>query len=94
MNQELKQYLRFFMKYRQRDWPEWLVIAKFVVNNKVHSATKVLPFMANYGRELKMGANIRRKEKIEKVTEFAERMRKVQEEVGTALKKVQEEMKR
>ena len=94
MNQELKQYLRFFMKYKQRDWPEWLVIAKFVVNNKVHSATKVLPFMANYGRELKMGANIRRKEKIEKVTEFAERMRKVQEEVGTALKKVQEEMKR
>ena len=82
------------MKYRQRDWPEWLVTAKFVVNNKVHSATKVLPFIANYGRELKMGANIRRKEKIEKVTEFAERMRKVQEEVGTALKKVQEEMKR
>ena len=94
MNQELKQYLRFFMKYRQRDWPEWLVTAKFVVNNKVHSATKVLPFIANHGRELKMGANIRRKEKIEKVTEFAERMRKVQEEVGTALKKVQEEMKR
>jgi len=50
--------------------------------------------MANYGRELRMGANIRRKEKVEKVTEFVERMKKVQEKVGAALKKVQEDMKR
>jgi len=66
---------------------------EFAVNNKVHSATKILPFMANYGRELRMGANIRRKGKVEKVIEFAERMRRVQEEVEAALKKAQEEMK-
>ena len=77
INQELKQYLRFFIEYRQRDWPEWLVIAEFVVNKQVYLATKVLPFMANYGRELKIGANIRRKGKIEKATEFTKRMRKV-----------------
>jgi len=47
------------------------------VNNKVHLATKVLPFMANYIRELRMGADIRRKEKVEKATELTERMRKV-----------------
>jgi len=52
MNQELEQYLRFFMEYRQKDWPEWLAMAKFIVYNKVHSATKVSPFIANYGREL------------------------------------------
>ena len=34
-----------------------------------------------------MGGDIRRKEKIEKAIEFAERMKKVQEEVGVALKK-------
>jgi len=38
----------------------------------------------NYGRELRMGVDLRRKGKIEKVIEFAER---VQKEVGTALKK-------
>ena len=32
--------------------------------------------MVNYGRELRMGANIRKKEKIEKATEFAERMKR------------------
>ena len=57
-------------------------------------ATKVLPFMANYGRELRMGGDIRKKEKVEKVTEFIERIRKVQEEAGAALKKAQEDMKR
>jgi len=29
--------------------------------------------MANYGRELRMGADIRKKEKIEKVMEFVEK---------------------
>jgi len=69
------------------------VSAEFVINNKVHSAMKVSPFMANYGRELRMGADIRKKGKVEKATEFAERMKKVQEEAGAALRKVQEEMK-
>ena len=45
-------------------------MAEFVMNNKVHMATKVLPFMANYERELQMGTDIRRKGKVEKVTEF------------------------
>ena len=33
--------------------------------------------MANYGREIRMGVDLRRKGKMEKATEFAERMRKV-----------------
>jgi len=32
--------------------------------------------MANYSRELRMVVNIRRKEKVEKATEFVERMKK------------------
>jgi len=94
MNQELEQYLRFFVDHRQKDWPEWLASAEFVVNNKVHTATKVSPFMANYGRELRIGGNIRRREKVEKAMEFVERMKKVHKEAGAALKKVQEDMKR
>jgi len=94
MNQELEQYLRFFVDHEQKDWPEWLALAEFVVNNKVHTATKVLPFMANYGRELRMGGDIRKRGKVEKVTEFMERIKKVHKEVGAALKKVQEDMKR
>ena len=77
MNQNLKQYLRFFVDHRQKDWPEWLTSAEFAINNKTHSTTKVSPFMANYGRELRVGVDLKRKEKIKKAIEFAERMRKV-----------------
>jgi len=94
MNQELEQYLRFFMEHRQKDWPEWLVSAEFVVNNKVHTATKVLSFMANYRRNLRMEGDIRKKGKVEKVTELVERIKRVQKEAGAALKKIQEEIKR
>ena len=61
MNQELEQYLRFFIDHRQKYWLEWLVLAEFIVNNKIYLANKLSPFITNYGRELKMGANIRRK---------------------------------
>jgi len=94
INQELEQYLRFFVDHRQKEWLEWLALAEFAVNNKVHMTTKVSPFMANYGRELRMGGNIRKRGKVEKVTKFVERMKKVHEEVGVALKKAQEDMKR
>ena len=94
MNQELEQYLRFFIEHRQKDWPEWLAAAEFAINNKVHMATKILPFMANYGKELRMGGDIRRRGKVESVTEFVERMKKVQEDAEAALRKMQEEMKR
>ncbi len=94
MNQELEQYLRFFVEHRQRDWPEWLATAKFAVNNKTHIATKVLPFMENYRRELRMGGDIRKKGKMESAMEFVERMKKVYEEAEAVLRKTQEEMKR
>ena len=94
MNQELEQYLRFFVKHRQKDWPKWLALAEFAVNNKVHTTTKVSPFMTNYGKEVRMGGDIRKKGKVESAMEFVERMKKIHEEAGMALKKIQEEMKR
>ena len=94
IDQELEQYLKFFIEHRQKDWPEWLVSAEFAVNNKVHMATKVLPFMTNYRRELRMEGNIGKKEKVEKATEFVERMKQVQEEAEIVLKKVQENIKK
>ena len=81
MNQELEQYLMFFINYRQKDQLEWLTLAEFIVNNKVYLATKVSLFITNYSRELRMGANIRRKKKIEKVTKFVKKMKKVQEKM-------------
>ena len=87
INYKLEQYLQFFVNHRQKNWLEWLVIAKFVVNNKIYSATKVFSFIVNYGRKLRIRIDIRRKGKVEKTMEFAKRIKKVQEKVRIALKK-------
>ena len=38
--------------------------------------------MANYRRELRMRADIRRKGKVEKVIEFVKRIKKIKKETG------------
>ena len=50
-------------------------------------------FIVNYGRELRIGINIRKKVKIKKATKFAERMKKVQEKAEVALRKTWKEIK-
>jgi len=69
-------------------------MAKFTINNKIHSATKVLLFIANYSKELRMGADINMKEKVEKAIEFVERMKKIQKKSRVVLRKAQEKMER
>jgi len=93
-NQELEQYLRMYVNYRQNNWSEWLAMAEFAFNNKVHTATKMLLFKVNYRREPRMGFDIRKKGKNEKAEEFAREMKKRHEEARAALVKAQEEMKR
>ena len=61
MNQELEQYLQFFIENRQKNWLKWLAAVEFVINNKIHMAIKVSLFMANYSKELRMGGDVRRK---------------------------------
>ena len=45
--------------------------------SKTYTITKTSPFIVKYRRELQIRTDIRRKEKIEKITEFVERLRKV-----------------
>jgi len=66
----------------------------FTYNNKIHTATKILPFKANYGQNPRIGFEGRRKEKYEAIGKFVERMKKIQEKAKVALEKVQKEMKK
>ena len=69
-NQELEQYVRIYVDYRQNNWSEQLATAEFAFNNKVHTVTKLSLFKVNYRRELRMGFNIRKKGKHVKAKEF------------------------
>ena len=69
-------------------------MVEFAFNNKIHTVTKMLPFQVNYGRELRMGFDIRKKRKNKKVEEFAREMKERHEEARAVLVRLQEEMKR
>ena len=93
-NQELEQYLRMYINHRQNNWAEWLATVEFAFNNKVHTVTKTSPFQVNYGREPRMGFDIRKKGKNEKAEEFVKEMKERHEEARAVLVKSQKEMKR
>jgi len=94
INQKLEQYLRVFIDHRQEQWPDWLGIVEFAYNNKIHVATKISPFKANYGQDPRMGFEGRRKRRYEAAERFVERMKKIQKEEKAALGKAQEKMKK
>ena len=60
MNQEIKQYLRIFVNHRQDDWSEWLSLAEFSYNDKIHSSTSYSPFYLNSGFHPWKGAEVRK----------------------------------
>ena len=71
-----------------------MATVEFTFNNKMYTATKMSPFQVNYGRELRMGFDIRKKGKNEKAKGFTKEMKERHEEARAALVKSQEEMKR
>jgi len=85
INQELKQYLRVFIDHRQEQWSDWLGMAEFVYNNKIHAATKISPFKANYSQDLRIGFEGRRRRKYEAAGKFVKRIKKIQEKAKAAL---------
>ena len=87
-NQELEQYLRMYVNHRQNNWAKWLAMIEFAFNNKVHTATKMSPFQVNYGREPRIGFDIRKKRKNEKAEEFVKEMKERYEEARAALVKL------
>ena len=57
-------------------------------------SNKGIPIHSKLWKGVENGGDIKKKGKVEKTMEFVERMKKMQEEAGAALKKAQEDMKR
>ena len=71
-----------------------MATVEFAFNNKVHTAMKMSPFQVNYGREPRMGFDIRKKGKNEKAEGFVKEIKERHEKARAVLVKSQEEMKR
>jgi len=91
----LDQYLQLFVNEWQDDWYNLLSMAEFQHNNHVHSTTQQPPFLLDTRRIPCMGFEPRQNHSnLEMVNEFTERMRMAIEEVKSAIRKAQEDMKR
>ena len=71
------------MIYTKREQKE----CRYQIVCNTHSATQMPLFIANYRRELRIGANIRKKGKVKKAIKFVKRMKKLQKKAGVTLRK-------
>jgi hypothetical protein len=94
VNQELEQYLRIFVNHCQNDWVQWLSIAEFAHNNRIHSATKFSPFMVNYGQNPCMGHEAHASTKVAFVENLVDRIKRIGKEAEEALKRATVDMKK
>src|SRR5260221_1204029 len=71
VNQEIEAYLQVFVSHQQDDWADWLPLAEFAYNNKVHAATRRTPFELDVGQHPRLGVEPMRTSTVEAVDTFA-----------------------
>src|SRR5260221_5018645 len=71
VNQEIEAYLQVFVSHRQDDWADWLPLAEFAYNNKVHAATRQTPFELDAGQHPCLGVEPTRTSTVEAADTFA-----------------------
>ena len=81
------------MDHLQADWADWLAIAEFQYNDKLHSSTNHTPFYLNYGRHPWKGEIQLSKSANPTTDEFVKLLTKAREEAKAAIEKASERAK-
>src|SRR6266436_2327261 len=93
MNQEIEAYLCVFVSHRQDDWADWLPLAEFAYNNKIHAATHQTPFELNASQHPCLGVEPTRTLTVEAVDTFVRQLDHAQEEAKAVLEWAADDMK-
>ncbi|SJL04701.1 uncharacterized protein ARMOST_08071 [Armillaria ostoyae] len=95
INQEVEKYLRIFINYHQNNWADWLPLAEFAHNNRIHSATGKSPFMILYGRNPRIIPDSPRtpNSKVPAASDFSKAIAQIHKETEVALEKAAGRMK-
>src|SRR5258708_28402877 len=81
------------MSHRQDDWDNWLTLAEFTYNNKVHAATHQTPFELDAGQHPCLGVEPMRTLTVEAADTFMRQLDCAQEEAKAALEQAAHDMK-
>src|SRR5258708_3412033 len=93
MNQEIEAYLCVFVSHQQDDWADWLPLAEFAYNNKIHAATHQTPFELDAGQHPHLGVEPTRTSTVEAADTFMRQLDHAQEEAKAALEWAADNMK-
>src|SRR5258706_12664442 len=93
VNQEIEVYLQVFISHQQDDWADWLPLAEFAYNNKVHAATCQTLFELDASQHPCLWVEPMRTSTIEAVDAFARQLDWAQEEAKAALEQAADDMK-
>ena len=55
VNQEIEWFLRLFVNQCQNDWVDWISLAEFAYNNRIHSSTQTTPFILDTDQHPRLG---------------------------------------
>ena len=91
-NAIIKEFLTFMVNKEKNDWSEWLAIAQFSYNDRIHTATGYSPFYLNYGQHPYKGQYSVPSERSPLADEFAKRMKEIWDQTMIALEKANEAM--
>src|SRR5882724_8845778 len=94
VNQEVEQFLQLFVNQCQDDWYEWLSIAEFAYNDRVHTSTHPSPFMLDTGQHPRLGVEPLRESCLETLKDFTSRMNKATDKARSALSQAADDMAR
>src|SRR5260221_848187 len=85
VNQEIEAYLQVFVSHHQDDWADWLPLAKFAYNNRIHSTTCRTPFELDSAHPPQMGSEPTQSSAVEAADDFAHQLSQMQAKANSAL---------
>src|SRR5882672_10181951 len=92
VNQEVKCFLQLFINQRQDNWYEWLAIAEFAYNDRIHASTRLSPFMMDTRQNPQLSIEPLRESRLETLNDFASQMDAATKEAHSALSQVADDM--
>jgi len=94
VNQEVREFLTMFVNHQQDNWSDWLAVAQFCHNDRIHSATGFSPFFLNNGRNPRKGLELTIERKVQAVDEWIEQLVEACDQARQGLNQAAENMRK
>ena len=78
----------------KKNWADWIAIAQFSYNDKIHTSTGYSPFFMNYGLHPYKGQYMKPSERSPEADKFVTQMKEIWDQATKSLEKTNEKMKK